>query len=1005
MTTTDQLSVALRAYAECPPAHVGESRFTLGPSDGVLVFDTETTVDAAQQLRVGCYQLHWKGRLAEHGLFYDPLSVTDAEIALATDYAAKHSLKLMTAAQFVEQVFFGKAYATRSLIVGFNLPFDLSRLAIGHDSARGKAMHGGFSLKLSPDRHWPHVQVRHLNKHVSLLRFTTPKSQPRTRSEQRRDETKPPPRRGFFCDVRSLASALYGGSHSLASLAKLLGTAQQKLDAEEHGGPLTDAYLDYLCADVAATWQCFAKLAARYASFALTQTGVHRIYSEASIGKATLREMAVRPWRVAQPAFPDKLTGIIMSTYYGGRSEVHIRRQVVRVLYCDFLSMYPTVSTLMGLWRFVTAKGTRFENATAEVRALVAGLQIGDLQRPEFWRDLAVLVKVKPHGDLLPVRARYHGRQHSIGLNELTSDDAQWFTLADVLATRLRTGRTPHILKALRFVPGQDQTELAPIDLMGKSDYHLDPYRHDLYRRLIELRGAANRVRDDARRAGDTERAEQLDAEQQALKVCANAVCYGIHFEINVDEARKARDVCYWGFDGKRRVNRMSAIEEPGQFFHPLLATLTTAAARLLLAITEHLAEAEGIGWAFCDTDSVALARPQGMADSEFLARAERVRTWFEPLNPYDDAGELFKVEEQNYGLRRGKPTRQLAPLHCFAVSAKRYALFNLDRHRRPVLRKVSGHGLGYLLPPYADEAAPAIIPAPCVPLADLGVGIRRWQHDLWYLIVLGALDGHPGQPRVFDLPGFELPAMSRYAATTPELLSWFAAYNRETPYREQVRPFGFLTALQVKNVAERVLAEWAGEAPTATAFGLPETPRVVAPFDRDPAVAASRCFERATGRPVPVAMLRTYAECLGQYHLHPEAKFANGEYADVGLTERRHVHANGVEHIGKEANRWEERFFVGDDPEGQISYGQPDEHRERQHREIVETIRRLGVRRVARESGLSVGLVSGIMRGERLLSERSMRRLTAVLEQNGLDAGATGTSTWVVSLTNASDA
>jgi hypothetical protein len=424
----------------------------------------------------------------------------------------------------------------------------------------------------------------------------------------------------------------------------------------------------------------------------------------------------------------------------------------------------------------------------------------------------------------------------------------------------------------------------------------------------------------------------------------------------------------------------MSAVEEPGPFFHPLLATLTTGAARLLLAVAEHLAEAEGIGWAFCDTDSLALARPQGVADAEFVLRAERVRTWFEPLNPYEGAGELFKLEEQNYRLRDGKATTRLAPLYCLAVSAKRYALFNLDRQRRPVLRKVSGHGLGHLLPPYADDEAPGLVPAPRVALADLGVGIRRWQHDLWYLTVLAALQCRPDAVDLDALPKFDLPALSRYAATTPELLSWFAAFNRGRAYREQVRPFGFLTALQVKNVAERVLAELAGEAPAASTFGLPETPRVVAPFDRDPVVAASRCFERASGRPVPGEMLRTYAECLGTYHMHPEAKFTNGEHTDVGVTKRRHLFAKGVEHIGKEANRWEERFFVGDDPEAQVSYGQPDEHRERQRREIVETIRCRGVRRVARESGLSVGLVSGIMRGERRVTERSMRRLHALL-------------------------
>jgi hypothetical protein len=983
MSTTDELTISLRAYAECPPAREGGRRFTLGPSQGVLVFDTETTVDAAQQLRIGCYQLRWRGRLAEHGLFYDPETLTAAEQGVAAAYATAHGLKIMTAAQFVEEVFFGKAYTTRSLIVGFNLPFDLSRLAIGHDSARGKMMHGGFSLKLSENRHWPRVQVRHLSKNVSLIRFAVPRSQPRTRSEQRRDLIKPPARRGYFCDLRSLAAALYGGSHSLASLAKLLRTAAQKLEVEEHGGPLEAAYLDYLCTDVEVTWQCFERLAARYEGFGLSKTAVHSIYSEASIGKAALRQMGVRPWRIAQPDFPDALIGLIMSTYYGGRSEVRIRRRPVRVLYCDFLSMYPTVSTLMGLWRFVTAEGTEWHSATREVRELVDCLQIGDLQRPEFWQGLAVLVKVKAHDDILAVRARYTGKQHSIGLNYLSSDDGLWFTLADVLASKLLSGRTPHILQALRFSPKGPQPDLAAIDLMGKSAYRVDPYQHDLYRRLIQLRSSAKHGRDDARRTGDPHKAEQLDAEQQALKICANAVCYGIHVELNVDEARKPRDVSYWGFDGTQRVSHMNAVEEPGPFFHPLLATLTTGAARLLLGIAEHLATVEGIGWAFCDTDSLALARPTAMSDAAFVERAERVRTWFEPLNPYEGAGELFKLEEQNFRLRRGKPTTQLAPLHCFAVSAKRYALYNLDRRRGSVLRKVSGHGLGHLLPPYGDEQGSPTIPAPRVALADLGVGIRRWQHDLWYLAVLAALQGRPDQVDLNQLPGFDLPALSRYAATTPELLSGFAAYTHGRPYREQVRPFGFLTALQVRNVAERVLAEWSGEVHAACTFGLPETPRVVAPFERDPAEAARHCFERATGRAVPVAMLRTYRQCLRTYHLHPEAKFQNGEHADIGVTERRHVQAKGVEHIGKEANRWEERFFVGDDDAAQVSYGQPDEHRERERLEILEAIRRRGVRRVARESGLSLALVSSIMSGERPLSERSLRRLHTLLHNS----------------------
>jgi hypothetical protein len=77
-----------------------------------------------------------------------------------------------------------------------------------------------------------------------------------------------------------------------------------------------------------------------YAQHGLSLTSPHEIFSEASLGKAYLKEMGIKQWRQMQPDFPPELIGIIMSTYYGGRSEVHIRRDVTQVLYCDFLSMY-----------------------------------------------------------------------------------------------------------------------------------------------------------------------------------------------------------------------------------------------------------------------------------------------------------------------------------------------------------------------------------------------------------------------------------------------------------------------------------------------------------------------------------------------------------------------------------------------------------------------------------------------------------------------------------------
>jgi transcriptional regulator with XRE-family HTH domain len=53
------------------------------------------------------------------------------------------------------------------------------------------------------------------------------------------------------------------------------------------------------------------------------------------------------------------------------------------------------------------------------------------------------------------------------------------------------------------------------------------------------------------------------------------------------------------------------------------------------------------------------------------------------------------------------------------------------------------------------------------------------------------------------DMPGFDVPAASQYAATTPELLAWFKGYNECHPEGKRVVPFGFLLSLQAKSRIE----------------------------------------------------------------------------------------------------------------------------------------------------------------------------------------------------------
>ena len=61
------------------------------------------------------------------------------------------------------------------------------------------------------------------------------------------------------------------------------------------------------------------------------------------------------------------------------------------------------------------------------------------------------------------------------------------------------------------------------------------------------------------------------------------------------------------------------------------------------------------------------------------------------------------------------------------------------------------------------------------------------------------------------------------------------------------------------------------------------DLPRAVAPYDRDHAKAVKHCFDRDSGKPVSAKALKTLAQALVRYHLHPEVKFLGGDYTHRG--------------------------------------------------------------------------------------------------------------------------
>ena len=163
-------------------------------------------------------------------------------------------------------------------------------------------MRGGFSLKLSEHRYRARVQIKHLSRRAAFIQFNSPTK----RNDNLRDRRQGRAiiRRGSFIDVKTIAGALLSRPFSLGSLAHHLKTETQKAKTEEHGRLLSEQYVDYAVTDVQATWECYLALSDRFEAHALGLARLSQILSEASLGKAYLKEMGVQPCASCNPTFP-----------------------------------------------------------------------------------------------------------------------------------------------------------------------------------------------------------------------------------------------------------------------------------------------------------------------------------------------------------------------------------------------------------------------------------------------------------------------------------------------------------------------------------------------------------------------------------------------------------------------------------------------------------------------------------------------------------------------------
>jgi hypothetical protein len=364
----------------------------------------------------------------------------------------------MSRSEFIRRIFW-KSVRKGELIVGFNLPFDLSRLAVKWAEGRK----GDWSLAFSslwknpktgrvvPNPKRPRIIVDSQNSKMAFLKLG---------SILHRKEW---PREGRFLDLRTLAWALRNVAYSLNGACedfRVEGKMDHKLS-----GRITGKEVEYCRGDVAASHRLLNAIMAEFNQHPI-ELRPDKTFSPASIAKAYLEKMGIKePKRHFKVSH--KTVGIAMQGYYGGRAECRIRRTSVPVIHTDFTSQYPTVNALLGNWAVLTASSVKFVPCIARVKKLLSSVTLEKTFDKTFWNDLSFFALVQPQDDILPVRTMYNEKSLNIGVNRLTSDKPIWYAGPDLVASKILTGKEPQILKAIRMVPHGRQSCLKSTNLAG----------------------------------------------------------------------------------------------------------------------------------------------------------------------------------------------------------------------------------------------------------------------------------------------------------------------------------------------------------------------------------------------------------------------------------------------------------------------------------------------------------------------------------------------------------
>jgi hypothetical protein len=701
----------------------------------VFTFDVETTADEYLNLKFGSFTVHDNDIFQYGGLFWDMRHVTEKEYKILKEYADKYNMRLFSLEEFIK-IFYLEIYERKTLCIGYNINFDLSRIILdyGHGRYSGK---DGFSFKLSEDTTCPRLRIKHLNGRSFNVEFT------RAKGKYRKDKTF----KGHFLDVCNLACTLTDNkSLTLERACEIFDTPTKKKSTRKHG-VITPEYIDYNINDVKSTYELFKKVRKEHERYQL-DISITDIYSAASLGKQVLNQFNITPFMQQNPDFPPELLGNLISAYFGGRCECRMRKIPAKVTVLDFFSMYPTVTLLLDLWDFVIADKIQHVEDTENVRQFIENFTFEDALNRDMWKQFNVLVEIEPDADILPVRTKYAGEDgtFNIGINHITMSESLYYFLPDILASKLLTGKTPKIKWAVRFIPEGIQENLKESEVYG---VHVNPKEDNLIKVLVERR---QEIKSEMKKVSkDSHEYDVLDTQQRALKILNNATVYGINIEMHPKDEEKLRVFSNVDFESEGKY------EQPGKYFNPIIGASITAGARFLLAIAEKFVRDKGEVHAYMDTDSIFV--PPHLANE--------LSHLFDSLNPYDFNKPILEIEEG------------MEDIWFYGISSKRYCLFRIIGNEivipegKKLFYKL--HGLGHITNPFSREQKDG----------------DKWHKRLWEDIL--RVHFHPEElPDVLEK--YENYAViSKLAVSTGAILKRFNKMNDGKPFDKQIKPFNFM--------------------------------------------------------------------------------------------------------------------------------------------------------------------------------------------------------------------